>query len=101
MAEPSPRLMAAVAVRAYAPNGLPVNDRMVPEQLVMWQQRGGFWGKVANYYVKKHEVQAPIYRSPFAAKPEGGPSTAETFYQGLSETAKQEVDKFKETGMRN
>ena len=101
MAEPSPLLVNAIAARSYAPNGMPVNDTIAAEQLMIWQQKGGFWGKVANYYIKKHDMQAAMYRSPFAPKLESGVSTANAFYEGLSYEGKQKVRDTKENGMQN
>lgn len=67
MAEPSRQLLEGLQKRTLGPNGLAINDRPAPKQLTDWQARGGFWGRVADYYLLKHQAQATVYRSPFSA----------------------------------
>ena len=101
MSEPSPTLLAGLQPRATTPNGLPTNDRVVPEQLKVWQQKGGFWGKVANYYVVRHEAAASVYRSPFTSKIESSMSLADTYYYGLPDNARIKIDETRENQLRN
>ena len=92
MAEPSPALIAGLQPRATTPNGVPINDRAVPEQLNMWQVKGGFWGKVADYYVTRHQAAASVYRSPFMPKMDSPLSVANAYYYGLPEGAQHKID---------
>ena len=101
MAEPSQSLVAGLRPRAITPNGLPTNDRVVPEQLMAWQQKGGFWGKVANYYIVRHEAAASVYRSPFAPKMDHPMSLADTFYYRLPEPGRYKIDEMRENQMRH
>ena len=101
MAEPSPNLVAGLEPRATTPNGLPTNDREVPEQLKNWQQKGGFWGKVANYYVARHEAAASVYRSPFTPKIEPAQSFADAFYFQLPEGTRVQLDSLRDNRTRN
>ena len=101
MAEPSPILLAGLQPRSTTPNGLPTNDRTIPEQLTSWQQKGGFWGKVANYYVARHQAAASVYRSPFVPKTEASTLMAEAYYAGLPEAGRFKIDEVRQNGMRN
>lgn len=68
----------------------------------MFLDQGGFWGKVANYYVKKHEASASIYRSPFSSKTDAnGNKLADAYYQSLGGDDRLKIDDFKINGMRN
>jgi hypothetical protein len=80
---------------------LPTNDRTIPEQLTSWQQKGGFWGKVANYYVARHQAAASVYRSPFVPKTEASTLMAEAYYAGLPEAGRFKIDEVRQNGMRN
>ncbi len=78
-----------------------MNDRPIPDQYATWQQKGGFWGKIAGYYARKHEVQQTVYRSPFTARPYGPDlSDAHQYYQGLPEEARGKIDEYQENAMR-
>ena len=103
MAAPSAALLASLQPRPVSPSGYPVNDRPVPEQLLKWKSQGGFWSKVATYYVNKHEASASAYRSPFAStKNETTTLTLqEDFYWRLNAMQKAKIDDFKMNGMRN
>jgi hypothetical protein len=92
MAEPAPALLAGLEPRATTPNGLPINDRTIPEQLLAWQAKGGFWGKVANYYIIRHQVAGGVYRSPFLPESEAYPSLAERYYSHVSESERKSID---------
>lgn len=100
MAEPCELLIAGLQPRATTPNGLPMNDRVVPEQFTTWQQKGGFWGKVATYYMTRHEAAASVYRSPFMPKNEPSASLADSFYYGLPEAGQVKIDQEKSNQMR-
>lgn len=106
IAEPSPLLLASLAPRPVSPSGYPVNDNAIPQQLLDWQaeyvSNGGFWGKVANYYVRKHEASASIYRSPFAPKVDASSNKlADAYYGALNRDEKLRIDDFKSNGSRN
>jgi len=106
MAEPFPQLIAGLQPRPVSPSGYPINDKALPQQLVEWrveyEEKGGFWGKIANYYIKKHESSASVYRSPFAPKPESSAHKfAEAYYQSLVTEDQAKIEDFKVNGMRN
>jgi len=99
MANPSPLLAQSLEKQPLAPSGLLVNDRPVPEQLVFWQNRGGFWGRVSNYYINKHNGMSSVYKSPFQQvdKAESAwdgkePNLAERYYTELSHEEKARID---------
>jgi hypothetical protein len=100
MAQPSPLLLQCLEKRPLAPSGLLLNDRPIPKQLADWSVRGGFWGRVSQYYIEKHLSMASVYRSPFAqgrgSAWDGGAMTgvglAERYYWGLSEGEREVVD---------
>ena len=102
MAEASPQLAIALLPQKTVLKGYPANDHIIPEQYQHWQAKGGFWGKIANYYAGKHEVRATVYRSPFGhggadAGRVFGPAMSEgqRFYQNLDEGGRWKVDEFK------
>ncbi|RMD43318.1 hypothetical protein DV735_g1877, partial [Chaetothyriales sp. CBS 134920] len=98
MAEPHPELVAATQPRLTILKGYPMNDRPVPDEYSQWQQKGGFWGRIADYYVAKHEVKQTVYRSPFTARPYGPDlSDAQAFYQRLDETGRAKIDEYKQS----
>ena len=104
--DPSPVLLAGLAPRPVSPSGYPVNDNPVPQQLVDWRAEfggtGGFWGKIANYYTKKHEASASVYRSPFAQKVDpGSHKLADAYYNSLGNEDRLKIDDYKTHGMRN
>jgi hypothetical protein len=100
MAEANPSLLAGLLSRPVSPSGYPINDKAIPPQLSSWQQefgpKGGFWGKIANYYIKKHEASASVYRSPFAPKPDtSAPGLAEAYYNSLGQDGRNMIDEHK------
>ncbi|KPI41813.1 DNA damage-responsive transcriptional repressor RPH1 [Cyphellophora attinorum] len=101
MAEPSPVLLASLQPRSTSPGGYPLNDRAVPEQLVKWKAQGGFWAKVATYYINKHVASASAYRSPFADLHNTPWRLAEQYYQSLDFEGRAKVDDYRNNGMRN
>ena len=106
LANPSPFLLAGLEPRPLSPSGYPINDKAIPQQFLDWkaeyENQGGFWGKVANYYVKKHEASASIYRSPFTPKIDASSNkVAEAYYQALGSENRLKIDDFKVNGMRS
>ncbi|RMZ91342.1 hypothetical protein DV736_g1421, partial [Chaetothyriales sp. CBS 134916] len=101
MAEPHPQLVAATQPRLTILRGYPVNDHPVAEQYCQWQQKAGFWGRIADYYVRKHEVKQTVYRSPFTARPYGPDlSDAQAFYQRLDESNRTKIDEYMQSNNR-
>ncbi|EXJ69908.1 uncharacterized protein A1O5_06981 [Cladophialophora psammophila CBS 110553] len=98
MADPSLLLVQSLEKRPLGPTGLLINDRPVPKQLSDWVARGGFWARVAGYYIQKHKGMASVYRSPFIAVKdkvgldswEGG--LAERYYDNLEPQERQRID---------
>lgn len=100
MARPSPLLAASLEKRPLGSNGLMLNDRPPPKQLLDWQARGGFWGKVASYYIGRHQEQATIYRSPFSGSSICGPqqlepTLAQRYYESLECEQKIKIDEIR------
>ena len=99
MASPSPLLARSLEKRPLAPSGLLVNDRPVPEHLAFWRGRGGFWGRVSQYYINKHNGMSSVYKSPYqqVGKAEGAwdskeANMAEGYYNELSYEEKARID---------
>ncbi|KAK5951151.1 hypothetical protein OHC33_007904 [Knufia fluminis] len=69
IAPPSPGLESTLGSRPTTRSGTPVNDRPPPPALVSWQNHPGFWGKIATYFLRKHESSATVYKSPFGVGP--------------------------------
>jgi len=65
IAPPSPELELTLESRPTTRSGTPVNDRPPPAALESWQNHPGFWGKIAMYFLRKHESSATVYKSPF------------------------------------
>jgi len=97
IAQPAQKLLASLEKRRIGPNGLPINDMTLPKQLTDWQEKGGFWGRVAGYYIQKHQAAANVYRSPFAATAPGGPvgSLADRYCRRLTESEKAKIDRYR------
>lgn len=101
MADPSPLLAQSLEKRPLAPSGLLNNDRPIPKQLADWQAKGGFWGRVAGYYIQKHDGMASVYKSPFTQVAESAwdakeASLAERYYLELTEEEQSRVDEVRE-----
>ena len=98
MAQPSVQLTESLEKRPVGMNGLQLNDRAVPKQLINWRDRGGFWGRVSTYYIQKHEAAATVYKSPFMAmSQQNDPGTlAERYYQSLESEQKVKIDMFRQ-----
>ncbi|KIX99481.1 uncharacterized protein Z520_05057 [Fonsecaea multimorphosa CBS 102226] len=98
MTDPSAVLAQSLEKRPLGPTGLLINDRPIPKQLSDWFTRGGFWARVAGYYIQKHNGMASVYRSPFIAVKdkvgldswEGG--LAERYYDNLEPAERQSID---------
>lgn len=96
MAQPSHALVQSLEKRPLGSNGLMLNDRPTPKQLIDWQERGGFWGRVSGYYINKHQISATVYKSPFmntgifAQQPNG--TLAERYYESLEPDQKGKID---------
>jgi len=106
MASPSPLLIQSLEKRPLAASGLVTNDHPIPRQLAEWQARGGFWGKVSAYYVRKHNGMAGVYTSPFTKMDEGQSTwggkdngLADGYYEGLDFVGQRRVDEIR-GGMR-
>lgn len=66
IAPPSPELESSLESRPTTRSGTPVNDRPPPEVISSWQSHpASFWGKIANYFSRKHEASATVYKSAF------------------------------------
>ncbi|KAK5223124.1 hypothetical protein LTR72_005961 [Exophiala xenobiotica] len=98
MAPPSLQLVESLEKRPVGTNGLQLNDRAVPKQLINWRDRGGFWGRVSTYYIQKHQAAATVYKSPFMAmSQQTDPETlAERYYQSLESEQKMKIDMFRQ-----
>ncbi|KEF63444.1 uncharacterized protein A1O9_01422 [Exophiala aquamarina CBS 119918] len=95
MAQPSHSLTRSLEKRPLGSNGLMLNDRPAPKQLVDWQERGGFWGRVSRYYINKHQIATTVYKSPFVSTGVFGQPTAtlaERYYQNLEPDQKGKID---------
>jgi len=94
MAPPSRELVESLVKRPVGPNGLPLNDQALPKHLLDWQDRGGFWGRVAGYYIQKHQATATVYRSPFTAMNQqtGERTLAERYYESLEPEQRVRID---------
>ena len=94
LAFPSQRLLDSLEKRPVGPSGLFLNDHEIPRQLTDWQTRGGFWGRVAGYYILKHQGAATLYRSPFSAMvPQANDGTlAERYYESLEPEQRERID---------
>jgi hypothetical protein len=90
-------LLESLEKRPIGPNGLQLNDRPIPRQLIEWQEKGGFWGRVAGYYINKHKGQATKYKSPFASMAQQAPtsSLAQRYYDTLEPNQKLLVDEYR------
>lgn len=66
IAPPSPELESSLESRPTTRSGTPVNDRPLPDAITSWQSHpASFWGKIANYFSRKHESSATVYKSAF------------------------------------
>ncbi|EXJ93631.1 hypothetical protein A1O1_02023 [Capronia coronata CBS 617.96] len=85
IAAPSRQLLGSLEKRPVGPNGLRLNDHPVPKQLTDWEEKGGFWGRVAGYYIQKHQTAATVYKSPFAGigQRANGRTLAQRYYDSL------------------
>ncbi|KAI1615270.1 jumonji domain-containing protein 2 [Exophiala viscosa] len=94
MARPSTQLVESLEKRPVGISGLQLNDHEIPKQLTDWQNRGGFWGRVAGYYIKKHQDAATVYRSPFAAISQQADTAAlaQRYYQSLEPEQRMRID---------
>lgn len=96
MAQPSNALARSLEKRPLGSNGLMLNDRPTPKQLVDWQERGGFWGRVSGYYINKHQISATVYKSPFintgifGQHPDG--TLADRYYESLEPDQRGKID---------
>lgn len=95
IAQASRQLVEGLTKRPIGPNGLQLNDHEAPRQLSEWQDRGGFWGRVAGYYIQKHQGAATVYRSPFAAINQQAEekTLAEQYYEHLEPDQRARIDK--------
>jgi len=73
VAPASPGLESTLESRPTTRSGTPVNDRPPPPALASWQNHPGFWGKIATYFLRKHESSATVYKSPFGVGPTSSP----------------------------
>jgi hypothetical protein len=87
----SASLANSLQPRPWLANGLPANDRPVPTAWALWQQEGGFWGGVAEYFAERHEGGVGVYLSPYQSVPSGG--LAEGFYEGLDGEGRESIDR--------
>ncbi|EHY54468.1 DNA damage-responsive transcriptional repressor RPH1 [Exophiala dermatitidis] len=94
MAPASRQLLESLEKRPLGPNGLLINDRPIPHQLTEWQERGGFWGRVAGYYIQKHQSSATVYKSPFAVMAARGNegTLAQRYYNSLEPEQQAKID---------
>ena len=91
--DPSDRLSSAIKPRPAMPDGTPVNDKPVAEIYQQWKAGGGFWGTVAEHFIRSHLRSPSVYRSPYSAD---GSYTA--FGRELSAGNKAEKDLTVERG---
>jgi hypothetical protein len=99
MAPASRQLIESLEKRPMGPNAsLQLNDRAVPKQLLDWQVRGGFWGRVAGYFIQKHQTAAMVYKSPFMAMDSQGSdgTLAERYYNSLEPEQRVRIDNFRQ-----
>jgi len=61
----SPHLVEAISPRQILPDGQSANDRDVPVIYQQWREGGGFWGDVADYFIKGHLKRRSVHRSPW------------------------------------
>jgi len=98
MAQASRPLLESLEKRPLGPSGLPLNDRPVPPQLTEWRDRGGFWGRVASYYIQKHLNAATVYRSPFTVGATGWQgddgTLAQRYYDSLEPHQRARIDDY-------
>lgn len=94
MAQPSSQLVESLEKRSVGASGLQLNDREIPKQLTEWQDRGGFWGRVAGYYIKKHQDAATVYKSPFTAMNQqmDTATLSQRYYQSLEPEQRMRID---------
>lgn len=97
IAQPSRQLLESLEKRPVGPNGLLLNDRPVPKRLSDWQEQGGFWGRVAGYYMQKHQAAATIYKSPFAAMASRviDDTLAQRYYDSLESAQRVKIDEYR------
>ncbi|KIW39385.1 uncharacterized protein PV06_09160 [Exophiala oligosperma] len=97
MAPMSSKLIETLEKRAIGANGLQLNDRAIPKQLTDWRERGGFWGRVAKYYISKHQATATLYRSPFMAMSQQADTAtlSDRYYQSLEGDQRSKIDAFR------
>lgn len=98
----SSKLAETLEKRAIGANGLQLNDRAVPRQLLDWRDRGGFWGRVSRYYISKHQATATIYRSPFMAMSQqvDTATLSDRYYQSLEGDQQWKIDAFRRSMQR-
>lgn len=86
MARPHDDLAAALLPRPTT------NDRPTPDVLRQWQQQGNFWGRVSNYFIRRHENAANAYRSPFGTETRTEQTLAERYYDELPSDQQSMID---------
>ncbi|EXJ91627.1 hypothetical protein A1O3_00177 [Capronia epimyces CBS 606.96] len=98
MALPSRQLLESLEKRPIGLNGLLFNNHQIPKQLTDWQEKGGFWGRVAGYYIQKHQAAATVYRSPFAATTQRANegTLAQRYYDSLEPEQRVRIDEYRE-----
>ena len=84
-------LAESMQPRALLADGLPANDRPIPAAWTHWQQDGGFWGNVAEYFAERHTQGLGVYRSPYQSTTAG--TLADLYYDGLSEQQRALIDR--------
>lgn len=77
--------------RPWLMNGLPANDRPAPAAWAHWQQDGGFWANVAEYFSDRHQGGVGVYLSPYQTVARR--SLAEKYYEGLDGEGRGVIDR--------
>jgi hypothetical protein len=95
---PSDKLLAALTPLPMLPSGRPENDVLVPEDYRKWSDAGGFWGRVADYFIESHRSSPTVYTSPYVDKycveedKKARKGLASEFYDRLGDEDKAKID---------
>lgn len=96
--QPSDKLLAALTPLPMLPSGRPENDVLVPEDYRKWSDTGGFWGRVADYFIGSRRSSPTVYTSPYADKDcveedkKARKGLASEFYDRLGDEDKAKID---------
>jgi hypothetical protein len=99
---PSDKLLAALTPLPMLPSGRPENDALVPEDYQKWSDAGGFWGRVADYFIGSRRSSPTVYTSPYVDKDcveedkKARKGLASEFYDRLGDEDKAKIDYAKE-----